>query len=674
MACRLPSRVLVMIICIVLLSSSLSAQTWSDSSEARIDDENFLDHIETESDQSELLDRLTWLKEHPLDLNTASKEELSTIPGLTISHVNTVLRVRREKKAFMSVSELGSIPDVGEDILQISRPYLYVARDENSTVGGFVSFTSRIVRDLQPRRGFLDSSFLGTSLKTYNRFSLSQNGTFHAGALFEKDAGEQLGNGFLSGFVAVQDWSIISRLIVGDFVVESGQGLTLWRSSAFGKGSEAVSSVKKTGLGAQPYRSADEFNFMRGVALSSVVSLGENSLTLTALYSRRGLSATGSDTSITGFNEDGLLRTQTDLRQESNVVERIVGGRLQFRSSTDWNVGSTFYQSRFSKPIFSEGVFDFNGVTANAVGVDAEFNLSTLSRAFSGVTLFGEFSRSNGGSAGVIGSSLSISRGTNVAIIYRDYSPRFISFHAAGFGERSETTNERGFYLGVDARVNPMLRVSGYLDHFRFPWRTFANPLPTSGRDALFQADIKPTKAFEFTLRYGNKSTETTEGGADSLLRETRLLADRRQQKFRLTATFRPSRQIRLRGRIERTMVKYPSTQRSESGLLVYHEVQYSLPLNFSAETRLVFFDTDSYDSRLYEYENDLRGVFSNPALYGKGRRWYLLVRWKALERVNVSAKYSETQFEGVKSIGSGSTMIHGDLDNRFALQIDIRF
>jgi hypothetical protein len=76
----------------------------------------------------------------------------------------------------------------------------------------------------------------------------------------------------------------------------------------------------------------------------------------------------------------------------------------------------------------------------------------------------------------------------------------------------------------------------------------------------------------------------------------------------------------------------------------------------------------------VYEYENDLRGVFANLALYGKGWRWYLLMRWRVADIISFSAKYAETRKEGVASLGSGLTEILGDVDNRIGVQVEINW
>lgn len=632
--------------------------------------EQLLEQTETESDESSLLDFLTWLQEHPVNLNTAAREDLSAIPRLTPQEITHILALRSKIKLFTSVQQLAWLEGGGE-ILEKVRPYVTVTASDHVPVA--LTFLSRTVRDLQQRRGFREGTFIGSAVKNYNRMTVV-GGDFQAGALYEKDAGERFADGFASGYVSVRDWLFLSNAIVGDYIVEAGQGLVLWQASAFGKGSDAVAVAGKSARGPQPYRSSDEFNFLRGVALQSALRFDESSLLVSGFVSRRALAASGADEGITSFYRDGLFRTDTELRKRSSVVEKLAGGRLEYVSSGGWRIGTTAYRATFSKPIVADRTFEFNGSASSVAGIDGEINLGWLAPRFSEITLFGELARSgNDGFAGIAGSVFHFTRTTSLALLYRDYSPRFTSLHATGFGERTATKNERGFYLALETQPADWLRISGYLDHFRFPWRTFDNPLPTSGRDLLLQAEGAVSRPLHLTLRYANKTTETVASSGDQYTRETRVLTDRVQQRVRFSATYQASARVRVKGRIETVHVAYALSGRHESGYLFYQEFHYAASSAFRAEARLIFFDTKSYDTRVYEFENDLRGVFSNPALYGKGRRWYLLVRWNVGSAVSISAKYSETQKDAASSMGSGVMEIQGDVDNRVSLQLEIK-
>jgi len=318
--------------------------------------------------------------------------------------------------------------------------------------------------------------------------------------------------------------------------------------------------------------------------------------------------------------------------------------------------------------IVADRPFDFRGASADIVGIDGGIQIQRLSA-------FGELARSGDRAlALLVGGMLTLSPSATAMVVYRDYSPRFNNFHAQGFGESDNTKNERGLYLGLRVRPTRWLNVAGYLDQFKFPWQTFENPLPSRGHDILVESSADLARTLNLALRYSAKSVEATEPGTDSFLRETRQLVDRDQQKLRATLVFTVDRKIRLKGRLETTTVSFDGGNARERGHLFYQDVRYSTLTGLSVEGRLIFFDTDSYESRVYEFENDIRGVFSNPALYGQGRRWYLLVRYDLFDVLTISAKYQQTEKEDVLSIGSGDSGILGSVDNRFAVQIDLQW
>ena len=109
----------------------------------------------------------------------------------------------------------------------------------------------------------------------------------------------------------------------------------------------------------------------------------------------------------------------------------------------------------------------------------------------------------------------------------------------------------------------------------------------------------------------------------------------------------------------------------SEKGYLAFQDINWTLFKNTNVKGRIIFFNTDSYNSRIYEFENDLRGILFNPALYGNGMRWYLIAQYRLFNLFNISLKYSETYKPLILSLGSGNNEILGGLDNKVSLQID---
>jgi len=94
-------------------------------------------------------------------------------------------------------------------------------------------------------------------------------------------------------------------------------------------------------------------------------------------------------------------------------------------------------------------------------------------------------------------------------------------------------------------------------------------------------------------------------------------------------------------------------------------------PLTIQA--RLAVFETDSYDSSIYEFEDEVPGAYSNPALYGRGVRWYFILRYQIFSKTCIAAKYAQTVKDGVKSIGTGNDEISGDSQSMMSVQVEIR-
>ena len=131
---------------------------------------------------------------------------------------------------------------------------------------------------------------------------------------------------------------------------------------------------------------------------------------------------------------------------------------------------------------------------------------------------------------------------------------------------------------------------------------------------------------------------------------------------------------LRIRGRYEYCNVSYDEHLKSGKGQLFFGDVASEITggLNFSA--RVIFFHTDDYDNRIYEFENDISGVMTNLSLAGKGMRWYLIARANPLPGIILEAKYSETFYSGVKKIGTGNDEITGDMINRLSVSFEARF
>jgi len=525
---------------------------------------------------------------------------------------------------------------------------------ENPTV----SARSRFTRKLQPARAYLDGRYSGPSSRIYQRYKLAGGDHLAAGILLEKDPGESRVNDFTSGYLLVKKVGPIRTFVLGDYIVEAGQGVALWRGYDFPKGAEVVVPVRRESRGLMPYASSDEYSFLRGAA----IEIEWADRTLTAFYSHRRLSATV-DTSgnVSGIYTAGYFRTPTEKEKRNNLAETLGGLRGLYRLSDRDQIGVTGYATFYSREFAAPHLY---GKRFTIVSADYQLVIRSID-------IFGEWSVNNASVGGITGVHTQVEKSFEIITAFRSYPSSFLSIHNNGFGERYGTANERGWYLA--ARVRPLrgVRMAVYFDLFSFPEKTSTSLFGGNGHEMFFQADVTALPRLSVTPRFRRKVTVERTSIVDALSRTVRFDDEKRKENYRITADYRLNRTTSLRSRFEFTQIDFRYLRRKEHGMLMYCDVVVKPSGRFSFNGRLAVFRTDSFDSGIGEYERDLPGVLSVPILYGRGVKWYVLLHYSLMESLRLSFKYSELIRDDVKTIGSGLDEILTNRDNRIGVQLD---
>lgn len=526
-----------------------------------------------------------------------------------------------------------------------------------------VKARSRLSRKLRPPRGFSEGKYLGSSIKSYQRIRITQGKDLAAGFIIEKDAGETRLNDFTVGYIRASNLGPIASFIVGDYVIEAGQGIALWRGFDFQKGADVVHPAQRRGKGLVPYAASDENYFFRGTAATFVLS----DFILTTFYSERSMSAS-LDTAgnISSVYTAGYFRTESERTKRNNFSEKMFGAHGEYHFSSDHVIGATSYTANYSRNFFLSGG-RFTGDNLNLIAADYGFS-------FQKVRLFGEWAMTNGVAGGISGMHLAPGRFIDIVIAYRNYPSEFFNLHNNGFGERSGTANERGWYVGVQLHPIHRVRVNGYFDQFSFPSPSASTVFSGEGHEVFIQADVSMVPHLLVTPRFRRKVTLEKKTTIDSFGRTRDIDDQKTQQGFRLTGDYRLDPKIKVRTRVEYLDLEYHYVDRKEHGFLILQDLMFEPSPRLTLHARVALFRTDSFDSGMSEYENDLPGVLTVPILYGRGVRWYLLATYSLLTSFQVSLKYSELIRDDVKTIGSGLDELLTNSDNRISLQLDFSF
>lgn len=651
---------------------------------------------EGEYDYTDLFSELEYLIVSPLSINTATRDEIRQLFFLNEIQVNNLLQYISDYGNIISKFELAYIDGFDREVIAMMEPFITFsdeAKSKRITPKQALRFGKnqlfvRYHQLLETQAGFLpiDDSllqqnpkqhYLGSPYRLYKRYSYNYRNRLRWGFTAEKDPGEEFFKGsqkqgfdFYSGFVYMKGDKLVRDIVIGDYHLQFGQGLTLWTTFSFGKSAD-ITGIRKIQRGVRPNTSVNEAQFLRG----SAVSLGYKRFTFTAFASRKNVSATVALTdSITGevlevsaLQYTGLHRTANELKNRHSLSETIYGGRASLTGSR-FQAGLTFYKMKFDaslKP--AERLYNrhyFRETENHAMGAD-------LLYLFRGGQLFGEVSRSaSGGMALLAGGSLFPSSRMVLSGIYRKYDRDYHNLYNAPFAESSNAAGEEGLFLGVLLLVSPKITFSGYVDYFRFNWLRFRVDAPSIGKEYLCEFTYHLSRAIEMRLRYRYKQRERNLT-VDYLMP---LIEAREKQNLRFHIHFQAMQELALRNRVEWVM-NTSDGKNPKHGYMMYQDFIWKPGLKrWSFTARYAIFDTDTFDERIYAYENDVLYAFSVPSYYYKGSRAYLLVRYQASRKLNFWLRISQTWFANSRSLGSGLNIIEGNTRSEVKAQMRYKF
>jgi hypothetical protein len=659
--------------------------------------EGLIEDIETEedADYSELIQQLEVFLQSPINLNTAKADDLRRLIFLNDIQINNLLNHIRTYGNLISIYELQAVDGFDFETIQNILPYVTVqeavARRQitfNDVLkNGKSQFFLRYQQTLEEQKGYSpiepedleanpNARYLGSPYRLYQRYRFTYYNNISIGMTAQKNPGEEFFKGsqpygydFYSGHAFFRDFGVLKTLALGDFQAQFGQGLALWTGLAFGKSADVI-NVKKNALGFKQYTSVDQQNYLRGAG----TTLKFNDLEVSTFFSYKKLSANilrtdtieQEDLEFTSIDGSGNHRTPGELEKKNALGEMMAGGNLKYTFS-NLTIGTTAYYQEFdadyNRRLSYYNQFDFNSKTNYVFGADYNY-------IFRNFNLFGEYAQSQSkGHAFVSGMMASLGPVLSLSAVYRDISPDYQSMYSSAFGENSRTYNEKGLFIGAQARFSRAWSVSAYADHFSFPWMKYRTYVPSQGYDYLVQVNHRPRRGVEVYLRYKIKNKPLNSSEAATI----RYLDDAKRQNVRLHASIVATPTITLRNRIE--LIKYEFGSKEEYGYLIYQDVSYrSKSTPFTLTVRYALFDTDGYDSRIYAYENDVLYAFSFPFYSDKGSRAYALVRYSISRNIDLYIRYAQTFYTNRNVIGSGLEEIQGNTRSEIKAQIRLRF
>ncbi|MBQ7442749.1 MAG: hypothetical protein IJS59_02630 [Bacteroidaceae bacterium] len=595
-----------------------------------------------------IIDELNELREHPLDINRATKRQVARLPFLTMAQVDGIMDHIARHGPVRDIGELLLARDVGQREIRWLRLCTTAASHDTIMADAANALPRRVRHDFTTRLDVplynRDGWPWARGLAHRWRYAVRWRG-WEVGARGEKDAGEPMFTrevplwDAMGAYATLHDAGRLVAAIVGDYKVSFGSGLIISQGFGFSK---MLSPSWHTNTDIRPHRSHDEVNFLRGAA--ATVDLGKGTH-ITAFASARRMDATiNRDNTTNGVATSGLHRTTSELNHRNTLWSHTAGVHAAW-VTRHFDIGATALWQHYDhhlirgtalyRQIYPQGTHFGN------IGID-------YSARWQRISLRGETARSfasgGGGWATTNRATWRFDANTQLCVIQRFFSYRYYSPHARAFAENSRVQNESGVCLRADAgRVGPFA-LAAYLDLFHSPWPRYTMTHASTGFEAYVQASYTPNQRHSIAATYRFKNKERS---------------DVRSHHHHLRATYTWHAAQRWTVTAAALLHRHHTALAADNGGALVARASYATtdsPL--TATLTATLFATDTYESRIALHEPTLAQTFGFMQLYGRGQRLAATLRLHPTPRLRLQAKLGATHYSDREAISTGPTRI----------------
>ena len=618
-----------------------------------------------------------------IDLNGRDLTPLQASGLLSLNQVSALYAHRQRFGRLLAPEELQVIEGFDADLVRRVRAYVFcsepgvdqVYRLSHLLATAKQELLLRHRRVLQDKEGFNGDGrypfYYGDANQMFLRYRFHAGQLLSAGITMEKDAGEKWldrDNGgrvdFFSWHVFLRPRRLIRTMVIGDYQLQYGQGLVVWKGLSLGKGAD-IASACRLPAGITPYSSAAESGFFRGIALALGQKAWQTDLWLA--YNRLDASLFSPDT-VPGrpmagsIIETGLHRTQTESVRRAALGSLVAGVHLQWKNDRLLLESTTLFQ-QLEHPLWPGNDvyerFDATGRSFFHTGIAFRY-------LYNNATIYGETAIGKEGSPAYCAGLVMIPHPQwSLNIHFRHFPASFQSLQADALRENSRTRNEIGYLSGISWQPSKVIRLFAGYDRYDFPWLRYTTTSPAGGSEWQFQCTYSPTRTTSCYLRVKSEGRPLDVTGERIAVP---VRSEKTNVRFNLEVTC--SRVWELQTRMEWTCRRLQDQH--GRGVLFFQELRYKPPGKpFSFALRMALFNTDSYEERVYAYEQDMAGSFSLPAMAGAGSRTYFLMRYRLTGELDFWIRYSVSA--PVSQAGNRSAYVFGRRDE-FKTQIRWKF
>lgn len=611
------------------------------------------------------------VNKHSYTLNNITKENLEELGLLSPQQILSFFHYKQRNGVFISIFELQAIPYW--DIVTIKKFSQVLKLNETPPLSNTISDPKeKGYQQISLRMGRSASSatsgehyWNGIKQTVYYRNTTLRN--ISMGFSAEKDAGEKSVADFIGLFAQFSNLKYFKQLIVGDYLVKMGQGLIHWQGYAFGKSTNLLTLVRQ-GRQLQPHTGTEENRFQRGLAFI----VERKSFSLTYFLSMKKIDANivyDSSTNskwVSSLLVSGLHRTQNEI-VDKHTLQAIQSGFTFTHSFQKGHIGLNGLYTQFNTPIQKRNL-PYNTYSING---KVWYNISSDFIFASKIgTFFGEAGIDKRLSRGLIlGYLKSLNRTIDIGFQWRNISKSFNAISSNIIAHRSNANNEKGFYLGINIKINSKQHLESFIDQYVHPFPVFSVDGIQRGWDHTITYTHTFSKKAAVYIRWMKKTkNENSKATGEKLYQQLYTSS----YHTRLHGTFRVNDAIECRVRNE-LLHKINELGQHQYGWLGYAEFILRPPLEpYSLSLRSTYYHTDGFESSIYAMERDLPHYYAMNAYYQRGVSTYLLIQYRLKNRMTISSKWIQEKkyFPSSRASSNFFTGISG----AWRLQLTMKF
>ena len=547
-------------------------------------------------------DLLCELEQHPININKATREDLEQLPFLSAQQVEALMEYKYRYGGMKSLAELMMIREIEPQMRKLLGCFIYAGEESKSKI--------RTKHEL--------IACYKVDYRHWFRYQMEQGDKLKLGLVASQDADEpffsgknKLGYDYYSPYLQLKKLGRLETLVLGNFRVSMGMGMVMNNSFSLGK----IATLQNLGRNANGLRahSSRSLGFLQGAG--ATINLGRGIKT-TAFVSYTPMDATlNSDGSARTIITTGYHRTETELAKKNNLHALKTGGTIKYNGGRVHLALNALY-AHLDRKLSPSKTQLYNYFKPEGTDfMNASVDYGYRGRRF---TLNGETAIDGNGHIATINTiSLTTNSGLNLMALQRFYSYQYSSLDAQSYSDCGRVQNESGVYIGLSWQLSPKWQLAAYADYAYHPWALYRKTSSSYSLDNLMQCSFT-SNHWKLMARYRLKAYEKEH--------RTRITAEYTTENFSARTQFDGGY----------------CAENEERGVMLSGNLAYTYHW-FRMNAGVGYFNTDSYNSRVYLYESGPLYTYSMQQFYGEGMRYWLMLRASLGKHFMLTAKVGVT-------------------------------